>query len=145
MACLSQYLVNCQILCPPFSKAISCVYSKRTNYASLMLSALGKIFSRQHTKLCFLIYPRKQVWHFMQTVSNGDNLETICIKCQILFFGRKNQKNIINLLSAEFAQSVVKANKFCSCHQNIRTSNFFIGRLKVSSCSFDILHQYLVK
>ena len=29
------------------------------------------------------------------------------MKCQILFSGKK-EKNIINLLSAEFAQSVVK-------------------------------------
>ena len=29
--------------------------------------------------------------------------ETICMKCQILFSG-KNKNNIINLLSAEFAQ-----------------------------------------
>ena len=34
-------------------------------------------------------------------------LETICMKCQILFFG-KNKKNIINLSSAENAQRVVK-------------------------------------
>ena len=34
-------------------------------------------------------------------------LETICMKCQILFSG-KNKKNIINLSSAENAQRVVK-------------------------------------
>ena len=47
----------------------------------------------------------------MQIVSNGDNLhpmETICMKCQILFSG-KNKKNIINLSSVELAQRVVKA------------------------------------
>ena len=33
--------------------------------------------------------------------------ETICIKYQILFSG-KNEKNIINLLSAEFAQINIK-------------------------------------
>ena len=31
-------------------------------------------------------------------------METICMKCQILF-SRKNKKNIVNLLSAELAQS----------------------------------------
>ena len=36
-------------------------------------------------------------------------LETICMKCQILF-SRKNKKTIINLLSAELAQRVVKVN-----------------------------------
>ena len=34
-------------------------------------------------------------------------METICIKCQILFSG-KNKKNFINLSSAELAQRVVK-------------------------------------
>ena len=34
-------------------------------------------------------------------------LETVCMKCQILFCG-KNKENIANLLSAELAQRVVK-------------------------------------
>ena len=37
-------------------------------------------------------------------------METICMKCQILFSG-KIQKNITNLLSAELAQRVVKVKK----------------------------------
>ena len=40
-------------------------------------------------------------------------METICMKCQILFSG-KNKKNIINLLSAENAQRVVKVNSLDS-------------------------------
>ena len=36
--------------------------------------------------------------------------ETICMKCQSLFSGIYKKKNIINLLSAEFAQRVVKVN-----------------------------------
>ena len=39
----------------------------------------------------------------MQFVCNGEN----CMKCLILFSG-ENKKNIINLLSAEIAQRVVK-------------------------------------
>ena len=35
-------------------------------------------------------------------------METICMKCQILFF-RENKKNIINLSSAELANRMVKA------------------------------------
>ena len=35
--------------------------------------------------------------------------ETICMKCQILFFG-KIEKKIFILSSAEFAQRVVKVN-----------------------------------
>ena len=49
----------------------------------------------------------------MQTVSLGTDTscklspeETICMKCQILFY-RKNKKNINNLSSAESAQSMV--------------------------------------
>ena len=36
--------------------------------------------------------------------------ETICMKCQILFY-RKNKKRIVNLSSAESAQRVVRLNK----------------------------------
>ena len=43
-------------------------------------------------------------------------MEIICIKCQILFSG-KNKKNIINLLSAELAQRVIKVNMVCSINQ----------------------------
>ena len=49
----------------------------------------------------FLFSQENQIWHFMQIV------ETICMKCQILFFG-KIKKNIIYLSSAESAQTVVK-------------------------------------
>ena len=35
-------------------------------------------------------------------------METVCMKCQILFSGEKNKKNIINLTSAELSQKVVK-------------------------------------
>ena len=44
----------------------------------------------------------------MQTVSNADNLPRDNLhECQILFSG-KNKKNIINLSSAESAQTVVE-------------------------------------
>ena len=56
----------------------------------------------------FPIFPENRIWHFMQTVFIEDNLpeisnpvfwekgklETICLKCQILFSG-KNKKNIL--------------------------------------------------
>ena len=69
---------------------------------SLTFSTLGKIFSRQHFEMhfFFLNFPRKQDLTFHA-------IETICMKCPVLFFG-KNKKNIINLSSAEFAQRVVK-------------------------------------
>ena len=39
-----------------------------------MLSALGKIFGRGHIEIFFLIFPENRFRHFMQIVSNGDNL-----------------------------------------------------------------------
>ena len=45
----------------------------------------------------------------MHEISNPVFEETICMKRQILLSG-KNKKNIINLLSAELAKHMVKAN-----------------------------------
>ena len=67
-----------------------------------MLSPLGKIFSRQHIEIFFLIFTEIRIRQFMQIVSK----ETICMNCLILFSG-KNKKNI-NLLPAELAQREVK-------------------------------------
>ena len=54
-------------------------------------------------------------------------METICIKCQILFSG-KNKKNIINLSSAEFVLSVLKAKLFQVGHGKLgkRENDLFI-------------------
>ena len=41
-------------------------------------------------------------------------METICMKCQILF-SRKNEKNTTNLSSAELAQQVVNVKEKNSC------------------------------
>ena len=57
-----------------------------------------KIFNRQHIVIFFLIFPRK---HF------DISLETICMKCQILFCWKNNKKNIITLSSAVLAQRLV--------------------------------------
>ena len=35
---------------------------------------LNKNFSRQHIEIFFLFYPENRLWHFMQIVSQGDNL-----------------------------------------------------------------------
>ena len=41
----------------------------------LTLIMLGKIFSRQHTEIfVFVFCPENRFRHFMQIVSNGDNL-----------------------------------------------------------------------
>ena len=60
---------------------------KRAELDSLMLSTLGKIFSRLHFEIFFLFFPENR-------------------KCRILF-SEKNKKNISNLSSAENAQRVV--------------------------------------
>ena len=46
------------------------------------------------------------------------------MKCQILF-SRKNKKNIINLLSAEFAQRVVKVNVHLKTCPNMYLKDLF--------------------
>ena len=66
----------------------------------LRLSTLGKKFSRQHSEIFFLFFPRRQVLTF----------HAICMKCQVLFSG-KTKKNII-LLSAELSPESGKVSMF---------------------------------
>ena len=47
----------------------------------LMFSTLGKIFSRRHLNFCLYFFQK----------TNFD-METICMKCQILFSGKKYEK-----------------------------------------------------
>ena len=42
----------------------------------LTLSTLGKIFSK-HIEICFLSFQENRIWHFLQIVSIGDNLQEI--------------------------------------------------------------------
>ena len=70
-------------------------------YNVLMLSMLGKIFSRPHFEsFFFFIFPRKQ-----DLASLGDNLHEMP---NPVFW--ENKKNIISLSSAGFAHSMVKVN-----------------------------------
>ena len=72
---------------------------------------MGNIFSRQHFEMFFfffffffffLIFSRKQV---LKVPAKLYPMETICIKCQILFSG-KSKKKVTNLSSPEnFSQS----------------------------------------
>ena len=50
----------------------------------------------------FLFYPENRIWYFMQIASN----ETFCMKCQILFSGKK--KYVDSLSAAKLAQRLVK-------------------------------------
>ena len=65
----------------------------------LMLSMLGKIFSRQHIEIVFLFFPENRIGHFIQIVSSGDNLHKMSSP---VFW--KNRENVINLWSAEFPE-----------------------------------------
>ena len=69
----------------------------------LMLSTLGKIFSRRYFETFFLIFPENR-FDISCKLSPLSPLETIGTKCQILLSGGKKKKKI-NLSSAEFAQS----------------------------------------
>ena len=88
----------------------------------LTLTTLGKIFSRRHTDF-FLIFPRNhnltfhanflhyfflfslKSGHFMQIVSNGDNLH---ILSSPVFWENKVKNNTNLSSSAELAQRMVK-------------------------------------
>ena len=74
-------------------------WSTRQN--RLTLSTLGKKFSGQHFEIfvCFSDFSQKTGFAISCKLSP---VETICMKCQILFPGKKKiRKNIINLSSAE--------------------------------------------
>ena len=78
----------------------------RANAVTLILSTLGKTFSRRHSEIFFLFFLKKIGFDISCKLSPK---ETICMTCQSLFSG-KDKKNIINLSSAESAQRVVKVN-----------------------------------
>ena len=56
-------------------------------------------------------------------------MESICIKCQILFYNfieKKIQKNIICLSSAEFAQSIESVNSLITTTADDALKYFFL-------------------
>ena len=63
----------------------------------LTLSMLWANSADDKLMICFLFFPDNMICHFMQIIFTGDSLfemsvETICMKCQILFSGRKYEK-----------------------------------------------------
>ena len=68
----------------------------------LTLETLGKIFSRQHNEIFFL-FSQNTSFDSLRKLSR---METICMKCQILFY-RKNKKKNIKLSSVVLAKRVV--------------------------------------
>ena len=73
------------------------VWSRRaikiTDHINLILSTLGKIFSRRHFEIFFLFFPQKTGSDISCKLSPQ---ETICMKCQILFF-EKNKKKLSSI------------------------------------------------
>ena len=53
-----------------------------------MLCILGKIFTRYFDIFFHIFFSENNIGHFMQTVF----LETVCMKCQILFSEKNNNK-----------------------------------------------------
>ena len=60
----------------------------------LTLSTLGKICSRRHTEILFLLFPENKIWHFIQIFSNEDNLHEIS---NPVFWENKKNTCIVNL------------------------------------------------
>ena len=54
---------------------------------------MDKIFSGRHIEIVFWFLPENRIWHFMQIVSNGDNLHEMSNLC---FLG-KNKKKISSM------------------------------------------------
>ena len=71
---------------------------------------MGKTYSRKHFEIFFLFFFQKTGFDISCKLSP---VETICMKCQILFSRKikKKKKNVINLSPAEFAQIEVKVKK----------------------------------
>ena len=57
-----------------FEMPLTKISSEMCTSVALMLSMLGKSFSRRHLNIFFLILPRKISWKFIHIVSFGNNL-----------------------------------------------------------------------
>ena len=68
----------------------------------IMLNAkhAGKTFSRRQFEICFSYFSKKNDFAIPYILSPK---ETICMECHFSLFSVKNQTNIINSSSAEFA------------------------------------------
>ena len=84
------FLPNTASLCTILVVKIQCIRYRHV----IHLACLVRIAADDILKFFFLLFPENRLWYIMQTVSK----ETICMKCQSLFFW-KNRKNIINLLN----------------------------------------------
>ena len=71
----------------------------------ITLSLLGKISSRQHFKIFFLFFPEKRM------TFHANCQVTICMKYQILFFGKNQKKKYFKMSSVDlFLPSMLSIN-----------------------------------
>ena len=61
-----------------------------------------------------IFFPENRIWHFMQIVF----METICMKCQNMFSGKNNKKNISKCRLLKFLPRVLSA-YFSSCYTRL--------------------------
>ena len=113
-------------------------------WTSLLINALTrKIFNRRHTEIFFffLVFQKTGFCIPCKLSPVDTNIETTCMKCQILFSG-KNMINITNLSSAELAWGVVKVNTACLGHSplSINAAKCTISCLQVGSFVSEILY-----
>ena len=67
---------------------------------------MRKIFNRRHSEIIFLFFSKQTGFDITCKLSP---METVCMKCQILFSRKnKNKKTIIKVSSAELAHRVVE-------------------------------------
>ena len=90
----------------------------RPSKTGLTLDMLVKNFSRRHFEIFFILFLERQDLTLHPK-------ETICMKCQILFSRKTQEKNLINLSSVESDHNVV------SLKHPTRTSEFIC-------CSFSL-------
>ena len=90
----------------------------------LMLSILGKIFSRRHIKIFFLFFPRKQVLTFHANCLVYP-VETMWMKCQVLFSGKTRKISFCHLLNLPRESCKDQ----CSHNVDPLKPNFYIEKL----------------
>ena len=73
-----------------------------------MFRMLSEVFSRRHTEIVFSYFSQKTGFDMSFKLSL---LETICMKCQIMFSGKNKKKNTNFLFFAELAQRMVKVKR----------------------------------
>ena len=111
--CTSRWLLSLHICCPKFkirrdfSTKVCWYFSylfKKTCVWVLLMSTHNVNFLKTYV---FMIY--RLIWGYVITVLEYTE-ETICMKCQILFSGTNDKKNISKRLLLKYLDSILSAN-----------------------------------